>query len=479
MNNIVDIIAKGTKRFLKRIAVIDGCDKISYAELLETVEIAGAELKDYGIVKHQRVALLCEDGIDYIVASLAVLKLYAVIVPVPLGSSLDEIESLLDNIKVNFIIFERNSYAKKEAIPVFKKGAFKKELFIYCCNSKKSLPEDFFKLNPAFIRFTSGTTGENKGVVLSHQAIIARTEAANRGLKVTSKDRIIWVLSMSFHFVVTILLFLRRGATIIISSRQFPYELLDNLKKYQFTLIYASPLHYHMLASLSIPRESLSHVRLAISTAVKLAPDIADKFFRKFGFELAEAYGIIELGLPFINTSGSKLRRGSVGKVLAGYKIKIEDPDTSGIGVIYIKGKGTFNAYFSPWRNSKDILVNGWFNTGDLGKLDKDGFLFIVGREKNMINFSGMKIFPFEVESIINCYPCVKESLVYGVNHIQYGQLPSAKIVLKETKKGSFDLEKLRKFCYEHLASYKVPKEFYFVKELSKTRSGKVKVTLA
>ena len=476
MNNIVNLIIKENKDHLSNTAIVDGADSISYRQMFASVDLLALELKKKGVSCFKRVALLCEDSIDYIVISLAVLKLQAVIVPVPLGASSNEVDCLLDNIKVDFIIFKKDSYARNKTGLAIENSRIKNNLFILKCKPSKGLSKDFAKLNPAFIRFTSGTTGEHKGVILSHQAIIARTRFANNGLRVTSKDRVIWVLSMSFHFVVTILLFLRQGATIIISSRQFPYELLDNLKKYQSTLIYASPIHYHMLCHLDISKAALATLRLAVSTAVKLSSDIADKFYKKFGFEISEAYGIIELGLPFINLSKNKLKRGSVGMITRGYQIKIKDADNHGVGIIYIKGKGLFDAYFSPWRKAKDVLTKGWFNTGDLGYLDKQGFLFILGRSKNVINFCGMKIFPFEVESVINQYSQIKESLVYGVRHPQYGQLPFAKIVLRKSSKRSFDLEKLRKFCYCYLASYKVPKEFIFAKQLTRTLSGKIRI---
>ena len=439
--------------------------------MLEAVNKTSVELKKLGVTRFNRVALLCEDSLDYIIMSLAVLKLYAVIVPVPFGSAQDEIDTLLKDIKVNFLIFQQDSYPQKHAQKVGR------ELFITKLKVKGRVPRDFYKINPAFIRFSSGTTGTNKGVVLSHKAIVERTQAANKGLKIAPGEQIIWVLSMSFHFVVTILLFLRRGATIILSSRNFPQDLLHNLNRYPATFIYASPLHYHLLASLNIPKKSLAKVRLAISTAIKLPAEIAEKFSRKFGFQLAESYGIIEMGLPFTNTSGNIAKRGSVGRILADYKIKILNKDTQGVGEIYIKGKGMFDAYFYPWRSRKKALSHGWFNTGDLGRLDQDGFLFILGRHKQVINFSGMKIFPFEVESLLNTHILVKESLVFGKPHPEYGQLPAAKIVLKNSNT-SLDSETIRKFCYQHLAAYKVPKEFEFVNCLPKTVSGKLKIVV-
>ena len=133
------------------------------------------------------------------------------------------------------------------------------------------------------------------------------------------------------------------------------------------------------------------------------------------------------------------------------------------------------DAYFSPWQNREDILQEGWFNTGDLGRIDKDGYLTIVGREKDVINFVGMKVFPYEVESVINQFTGVKESYVYGESHPGYGQLPMVKVVLKDGAGTSRIIEDLRKYCYRKLAQYKVPKGFEIVNEIPKTASGKIK----
>jgi long-chain acyl-CoA synthetase len=214
---------------------------------------------------------------------------------------------------------------------------------------------------------------------------------------------------------------------------------------------------------------------MAVSTAMKLPENIASEFNKKFGIELAEAYGIIEVGLPFIKFPSERDRRGSVGRPLPGYEIELRNKDADGVGEIYLKGKGMLEAYFSPWRGRDLILADGWFRTGDLGSMDGDGFLTIRGRDKDMINFMGMKVFAPEVETVVNQYPLIKESLVYGASHPHYGQLPMAKVVLKEGVASVPDLNDLRKFCYQRLASYKVPKDFEVVDHITKTASGKIK----
>jgi long-chain acyl-CoA synthetase len=351
-----------------------------------------------------------------------------------------------------------------------------REFFLYRREAENRVPAGYYSSNPAFIRFSSGTTGASKGVLLSHESIIERTDAADRALSMTSKDVIMWVLSMSYHFVVTILLFLRRASTIVLCGNDFPESFQNNIRRYKATFLYASPFHYHLISNSDlVPPELLSDVRIAISTAMKLPVATAGEFYDKFSFELAEAYGIIEVGLPFINISGNSAKRGSPGKVLPDYEIKIENPDKKGVGELHIRGKGMFDAYFSPWKSRNDALNEGWFKTGDLGEVDDDGFLFIAGRDKNVINFAGMKIFPEEVELVLNRHPAVKESLVYGVSHPRYGELPCAKVVFKKGISHDFDINEIRRFCYPLLTSYKVPKEILPVNELKKTASGKIR----
>jgi long-chain acyl-CoA synthetase len=316
----------------------------------------------------------------------------------------------------------------------------------------------------------------SKGVVLSHEAIIERTDAADKGMQITPEDTVLWVLSMSYHFVVSILLFLRRGATIVLCSDRFPEALIEGVTVHRGTFIYASPFHYNLLSRTDLlTGESLQQVRMAISTAMKLPEKVAEAFSGKFGFELTEAYGIIEVGLPFIKLSGGSEKRGSVGKALPNFELRLDDLDAEGVGAIYIKGPGMLDAYFSPWQGRGDILQDGWFRTGDLGKIDQDGFLFIVGRDKDVINFVGMKIFAQEVEAVINQHPGVAESLVYGTPHSQYGELPTANIVLNAEQDEKTVLDNLKRFCYQRLAQYKVPKEFQIVDALPKTASGKIK----
>ena len=466
--NIVEKIREETAPFLDKTAIVEGADSISYRQLLERVAALRDVLATKGIQAGQRIALRCTDGIDYVVGSLALLDCGAAVTPIADSLIADEVQETIERIDVAGVV----SHIKM-SLPADDQKL--DEVFLWQPRlSGGEMNQRCRELGAAFIRFSSGTTGESKGVVLSHRSIIERTDAANRGLEITDRDVILWVLGMSHHFVVSILLFLRKGATIVVANRNFPFSLLEAAARPDLTVIYASPVHFYLLAaSDAVSPKSLRQVRLAISTSMKMPTDIFSKFAGKFGIAPMEAYGIIEIGLPFINTD-SRGGQNTVGKMLPHYQLRIANPDEHGVGEVQIKGKGMFDAYFSPWRSREQCLVDGWFQTGDLGRVDEQGRLYLLGRSKTVIVCAGMKVFPEEVEETINLFPGVAESLVWGREHPQFGQVPVANIVVQRGKDPDEIVAALRAHCCAKLSSYKVPAEFVAVEKLAKTVSGKL-----
>ena len=462
--HIVDTIRAETASLRDRTAVTRGDRNVTYAGLLEEVsrirELLATKL---GIEKYSRVALLYEDSIEYIILALAVLDTGAVMVPISPSLSLMEFDTLLERIQINHVISDRplDTLSRRGEIP--------DTAFLYTVNTDIRTFDETGISDPAFIRFSSGTTGASKGVLLTHPAIIDRTDAADERLQITDGDTVAWFLSMSYHFVVTILLFLRRGARILLSGDDFPKGAVKAFQKFRPTFVYASPFHYSFLTkSAEFSPKMLADVRMAVSTAVALDRTTADAFKEKFQTGLSQAYGIIEVGLPFINDRTDDQYIDSVGTILPSYRLRLEDKDENGRGRILLKGKGMFDAYVSPFRKRAE-----WFDTGDIGEI-QNGYLFIRGRSKNVINFNGMKIFPEEVENAVTDFEGIREARVSPRPHRLYGQLPVAEYTTADNA-DRIDTAELRRFLRTRLDLYKIPKEFIHTDHIPKTPSGKIK----
>ncbi len=471
-DNIARVIFRETSALAGKTALVEGARSITYARLAEAVGCLAQALAEQGVRPLDRVAFLCPDSIDYVLLSLAILSLDAAVIPIAPGLMSDERSALPEQMDVHHILADASAASDPAGVPLRSAADLNRTFYLTTRAPVRPQPEGYAAIRPAFIRFSSGTTGTSKGVVLSHEAILDRTDAANQGLHVTSDDVIAWVLSMSFHFVVTILLFLRKGATVVLCGDPMPGALIDALPRFPITLLYASPLHYRLLTVTgALTPAQFASLRMAVSTAVKLPAQIAQGFFERFGIRLTEAYGIIEVGLPFIHRPHEPPYDGMLGKPLPDYEVML------GVdGEVLIRGKGLFDAYFSPWQPRLAFQADGWFHTGDIGELTSDGSLRLVGRSKAVINFSGMKVFPQEVEEVLNHYPPVLEALVYGEPHPEYGQIPCAKVVLRDVG-GALDEAALRAFCRARLALHKIPKSFTCVPALPKTASGKIRRT--
>ncbi len=249
------------------------------------------------------------------------------------------------------------------------------------------------------------------------------------------------------------------------------------LKNNAISFIYATAFHYQLMNNCEeLRKDDFRSVRLAISTAMRLPSQIGATFYKKFGIYLRQAYGVIEVGLPFINTKHAGSKPDSVGEPLPGFSVNLVDRDPQGHGRILLKGPGMFDAYLLPFRLAEEILINGWFDTGDMGFLE-DNVLAIVGRAKAMINFCGMKIFPAIVEDVLEQHSMVEQVRVFAEQHALFSEIPIAEFVVSEgfaSVEEKKIIDDVRAFCYRRLAEYCVPKHFRIVQSLPRTNSGKV-----
>jgi long-chain acyl-CoA synthetase len=217
---------------------------------------------------------------------------------------------------------------------------------------------------------------------------------------------------------------------------------------------------------------------LAVSTAAPLTAAVAEGFAARFGKPLVQGLGIIEIGLPLLNTGGAEDAPTAVGRPLPAFDVELRNEEgipvaAGNIGELWIKGPGMFDAYLSPWQPADEVCVNGWFPSGDLAETDAAGRVFIRGRKKSVINVSGMKVFPEEVEAVLDQHPAVACCRVFALQHPVLGTVPGAEIVAKE---GSHPIPKeIMAWCRNSLSSFKVPVRIRQVDALGMTPSGKIR----
>jgi long-chain acyl-CoA synthetase len=441
---------------------------VSYSELVQEVEKVAAALRAEGVREGERCGMLASQGAAFIIQALGILEAGLCFVPISEDYDGEALSGFAQNCRLHYLIREDENFTlKRFENPGFVDG---------------NEDRDYLALKPAYLRFTSGTTNQRKGVLIGHDSILARLAAANRGLKIGPEDRIMWMLPMAHHFVVSILLYLRYGAVILLPSSYLARSILELANSWKATIFYASPYQYNMLAK-DQSEMRLPNVRLAISTASGLNVQVAKAFHERMAIALSQALGVIEMGLPVINIDHAFEKPQSLGRVLPDYEVWLRDdegapvrPDGTpdALGEVCIRGPGSFDAYLNPWTPSRKILEPDGFRTGDQGYFDAEGDLFLVGRRHNRINMAGMKFFCEEVEAVINQFPGVKESRVMGRPHPRVGEVPVAEIV-PEDPAAAPEIKEIGRHCQKHLAVHKVPVSFSIVSELPYTPTGKIR----
>jgi long-chain acyl-CoA synthetase len=449
-------------------------DALSYQELGEAIASAGSQLQRAGLRPGDCVGLHLPSGVDYIIFNYAIWRCGGCVVPIPVELAAAEKEQICRGICLSIVVSARRTLSFLGPLRGSGLADLARGMAAVPVASLRAHPPGFRDLGSAFIRFTSGTTAASKGVVLSHETIHDRIQAANEVLHIGPDDRIIWLLSMSYHFAVSIVNYLSFGATIVLPSNHFAPAIIDSTRGRQGTLVYGSPVHYAWLAECERPAP-LESLRLALSTTTALDLRAAEQFHRRFGLPVTQALGVIEVGLPFINIDFAADRPGAVGRALPAYRVRMADVGLGpGLQEVHLSGKGFLDAYYQPWQPRADIMPDGWFRTGDVGELDADGCLFLHGRTKDVINVLGMKFFPQEVESVLMSHPRVGAASVFPRGDDRLGEVASARVVVKAGPEGLPSQGELLAYCKERLAGYKVPQLIEFVDRLPRTASGKV-----
>ena len=465
--NFFDAIRDRNALYAPNAAVRTSEGAISYGSLLQQVERLADVFRQFGLVPGNCLGVVDRNSPEFIIAMLAGLKCDAVVLPIASNLTASEQEQLIHEAGLHAVLRESASGAVVIGVRIYALKLFARE-------QPRIAPH---VPDAAFIRFTSGTTGTSKGVVIGHRSVIERVEAANTGLQLGPGDAVVWVLPMAYHFVVSVMLYLYHGVTIVLSEDFTAEQIVRAAEASNAVLLYAAPMHVRLLVS-DPTCTSLGPLQRVISTSAGSSPELCASFFKKFGLPVSQAFGIIEVGLPIINLRSATEHPEAVGHALPDFEVAILDdalhpiPDGT-VGQLALRGPGMFDGYLAPPVLRGDILRDGWFLTGDLATRGADGLITVRGRSKSMINVAGNKVFPEEVEAVINAHPFVVGSRVRGGAHALLGEIVEADVVLKADV--VLDVEDLIAHCRKHLTVHKLPQRIHFVQTLEMTATGKVK----
>ncbi|SHF81964.1 acyl-CoA synthetase [Ornithinibacillus halophilus] len=469
-----------------REAVIDAenKDSWSYKELHERVGKLADFFISNGVQKGDRVALLSLNHISYLDFIFACMKTGAIFVPLNWRLSDDELSYVINDCEPKLIgvasVFEEklNGYMA-ETIVVINNNEYVEELTI----TKPAYNVELNESDPLAMIYTGGTTGRPKGVVLSHRSILWNALNTIVSWNLSDEDVTLTCLPM-FHtggINVYTLPLLLIGGKVVISSSFEPEKAIEDLLYHKCTVVLFVPTMYHMIIQTrKFQESSFPNMKLFVSGGAPCPHKIYDAF-REKGLAFKEGYGLTEAGPNnfFISHEETAERVGSVGKPMLFNDIKIMKEDGSKalpneVGELWIRGYHSFEYYWNRKDETDHTMKEGWIHTGDLAKQDEDGYVYIVGRKKDMIITGGENVYPLEIEHWLESNNDIVEAAVVGLPDEKWGEVVTAFVVTKVP----LSEEDLKDYCNQKLTRYKVPKKFHLIDELPKTHVGKINKAL-
>ncbi|MFV8829896.1 long-chain-fatty-acid--CoA ligase [Alkalihalobacterium sp. APHAB7] len=484
-----------------QLAVIDEKKEWTYETLKKYTDRFAVALHQSGFQKGDKLAVMLPNSAEYIISYYAALRLGGIVVQVnPLYQS-SELEYLFENSQARWFVGNDIQRPKINALPnvdiirpiyVTKEMVFEGEQSFYPMileTNHVDLPEVDIdpKEDVAVLQYTGGTTGRSKGVMLTHYNLIANVHQSfvfsdgffeRPGERILSVTPFFHVYGMTGAMNLTIF-----GAGTIICMKRFTIEqTLEYMEKYRPTFFPGVPTMY--IALLRHPRASkelLSSMKVCNSGSAPMPVEAMKEFEAKTGAAIVEGYGLSEAApITHRNPVTGLKKAGSIGIPIPNTESKIVDRETGTtelppgeVGELIIKGPQVMKGY---WNNESETMMairDKWLYTGDLAKMDEDGYFYIVGRKKDLIIASGYNVYPTEVEDVLYQHPAVSEACVFGVADAYRGETVKAVLVLKDEDLTVTEAE-IVDWCSKRLAAYKVPKQITFRKELPKTAVGKI-----
>lgn len=488
--NIAHNVERGQRFFPDKAALIFEGKSFTYKELDKLANCVANGLQGLGIERGERVALFLPNIPEFVISYLGILKIGAVAVSLNVMLKSDEVKFILNDCSAKALI---TTESLSENVPnacdlpnlkhiLFATGKANKGISLerlMSCASSNARAIEMEPNEPAALVYTSGTTGFPKGATLSHGNVVSNIYAKNRCCGMRSEDRLLLYLPLFHCFGQNAVLNsgLNACATIILQRRFEPEQVLKTIVSDGVTMFFGVPTVFIKLLSMNTSGYNLSSVRYYFTAAAPMPIEVVQRWQEKHGLVIHEGYGLTETS-PFASYNHDlKYKPGSIGTPIENVEMKIVDFDgievqPGTLGEIIIRGPNVMLGYWNRSSETAEVLTNGWFHTGDMGRMDDDGYFYVVDRLKDMINISGFKVYPAEVEKVIYAHPAVAEVAVYSVPDPVKGEIVKADILLKA---GFVVTEQdVIAFCSERMAVYKIPRDVKFVDSIPKNATGKV-----
>jgi long-chain acyl-CoA synthetase len=461
---------------------------IDYRQLDDTVKRYAGYLRRLGVKQGDRVILSCLNSPEFIFSYLGTVRIGAVIVPINFMLTMEEIAYIVRDSEAKIMMVHplilQKAKLPKEAIMkalgvdvIVLDEEFQKAVMA----SEEEALDEFDDENAiSTFLYTSGTTGKQKAAMLTHKNLTANAEQCRIGLHGKPDDNYMCVLPMFhvFGFTACVLLPLLTGATISIMEMFQPKEVIETLIKENITVFMGVPTMYAVLIEAGKNNISFPSLRLAVSGGAALPVEIFRQAKSILKLPIVEGYGLTEAS-PAVcfNPLDGVQKEGSIGVPLAGVECKIfndkdEEVPVGEVGELVVRGDNVMLGYFRQEEKTREALMNGWLHTGDLARMDEEGYVYIVDRKKDLVIVGGLNVYPREVEEVIYQYPKVKEAAVIGIDDNLRGEYVKAFVALKEGVTCSS--RELLRFLKGKLANYKLPREIDFVEALPKNSTGKI-----
>ena len=461
---------------------------LTYSEYIRMLYEFSSILESIGLKPGDRVALKIEKSQYFLAIYGACVHRGLIFLPINDRATNKELLFFLKDSESRLLI------STKEQVLKLEKDLISSDLFVETLEtdgtgSLRSIAKGTnFSTKPEFrtlqdivaLLYTSGTTGRPKAAMITHENLISNSQTLVEFWRFSSEDILIHTLPV-YH---THGLFVATNIILLVSAKMFFIRKFNVSIVIKFfpkaTTFMGVPTYYsRLLESPKLTKELVQNMRLFISGSAPLTKNLSDKFFDITGERILERYGMTETNMISSNPYFGERRAGTVGYPLPGIEIRICNPENGNllshgkVGEVELKGKNVFKSYWRmPEKTQENFRHDGFFKTGDLGKFDKQGFLEIVGRLKDLIITGGLNVYPKEVENILDSFAGVKESAVIGIPHFDFGEVVLA-VIISETGK-NLDTKHLAQYLEDDLAKYKCPKAYIFMNSLPRNNLGKV-----